>query len=191
MAGGHKRTAEDANGKDSNPRESKAAKTGAKHKEAAAAGKGAHKGGAKITKPKLSADQFKAKALPLHVILTHTPPSIIKEGEIDESGNEEKDEDPTVGTKDVGNIGTLTLVPSSFSTGSYGWKGSKRVTVELQAGDSEDGHREKVQVIMSINATVLGSKPEKPGKKGKKSHEKEEEEEEEAEEVDEEAAEEA
>jgi len=95
----------------------------------------------------LSGDEFKAKALPLHVNLTHTPPSIQKEGAVAADGTEEKAVDTA---PDVGFIGNLTLVPSTFSTGSYGWKGSKRITVELQGSeiDGEEG-REKVQIMLS------------------------------------------
>lgn len=51
---------------------------------------------------------------------------------------------------DSGAISTLTLLPSSFSTGSYGWKGSKKVWVELQNGEvDEDGKKEKVQVMLT------------------------------------------
>jgi hypothetical protein len=42
----------------------------------------------------------------------------------------------------------MTLVPSSFSTGSYGWKGSKRITVELQTSE-DGGAKEKVQVMFT------------------------------------------
>jgi hypothetical protein len=107
-----------------------------------------------IVQPKLSPDAFKAKALPLHVILTHTPPSITKAGDINENGDEEKLEDISTAAE-VGLIGNLTLLPTSFSTGSYGWKGNKRVTVELQAGDSEDGGREKVQVMLTYVPSYL------------------------------------
>jgi hypothetical protein len=105
--------------------------------------------------------QFKSKALPLHVTITHTPPTL-------------KNDDET--KTDNHAIGTLTLVPASFKTGSYGWKGSKHITVELQ-NDDADGEKEKVTVMLtwvvssiqvnlsdvlrlsrSINATVMGSK---------------------------------
>lgn len=101
--------------------------------------------------PSLTA--FKAKALPLHLNLTHTPPSITKEGDIDDEGKEVGQTDTAA---DVGFIGNLTLVPSSFSTGSYGWKGSKRITVELQASDEEGegGTKEKV-VVMFTYVTLL------------------------------------
>lgn len=53
-------------------------------------------------------------------------------------------------TGDVGFIGNLTLLPTTFSTGSYGWKGNKKITVELQSGHIDaEGGREKVQVMLS------------------------------------------
>ncbi|TFK34862.1 hypothetical protein BDQ12DRAFT_688967 [Crucibulum laeve] len=102
------------------------------------------KAGKKGTKPAIPASSFKSKALPLHVNITHTPPTIAE------------DDTDTAVPSDVGALGSLTLVPSTFTTGSYGWKGSKRITVELQ--DSGEGEKEKVQVMLTINATVLGSK---------------------------------
>lgn len=158
----------------------------------------------------LSAAEFTSRALPLHVNITHTPPSITKEDDNDDNNSSGKEEEKApeegnvnVTASDVGFIGNLTLVPTSFSTGSYGWKGSKRITVELQGGDSDkEGHKEKVQVILSsvlflqalytlmsrltapyklfrINATVLGSKPAKAekSKRGKRAAEEEDEDE--------------
>jgi len=43
-----------------------------------------------------------------------------------------------------------------FSTGSYGWKGNKRVTIEVP--NPEGGEGEKLQVMITINAAVIGSK---------------------------------
>ncbi|KAJ3981107.1 hypothetical protein F5890DRAFT_1575274 [Lentinula detonsa] len=103
------------------------------------------KGGNKKNSAKavLPASQFKAKALPLHVNVTHTPPSA-------------GDDDTVPSTSaDPGQLGSLTLLPSSFNTGSYGWKGSKRLAVELE---NDTGTKEKVQVMLTINATVLNSK---------------------------------
>jgi hypothetical protein len=85
---------------------------------------------------------FKATALPLHVNVTHTPPTI---------ADSDKEAESTT-TVDPGFIGNLTLVPSSFSTGSYGWKGSKRITVELQ--NSEEDVKEKVQVMLTCVPVV-------------------------------------
>lgn len=82
----------------------------------------------------------------------------------------------------------LSLQPSSFNTGTYGWKGSKRVTIEVDNPDT--GEKEKLQVqlryvlscplipnvcahvLSSFNATVLGSK----GKVGEDEEAKEDEE---------------
>ncbi|TFL07819.1 hypothetical protein BDV98DRAFT_558518 [Pterulicium gracile] len=94
---------------------------------------------------------FKAKAMPLHVNITHTPPPIVDENEV------------SVAAADPGFIGASTLVVSEFSTGSYGWKGSKRVTIELPGAEGEE--KEKVQVMITINATVVGSKNQEEGEK--------------------------
>ncbi|PFH52495.1 hypothetical protein AMATHDRAFT_140125 [Amanita thiersii Skay4041] len=75
----------------------------------------------------MPASAFKAKARPLHVKLT---------------------DDVASDTASEGNtVGELTLNPSSFNTGSYGWKGSKRITVELD--DAEGGEKTKVQVMLT------------------------------------------
>jgi hypothetical protein len=68
--------------------------------------------------------------------VTHTPPSL----------PEAQAESASLPT-DIGQIGTLTLVPTSFKTNSYGWKGSKRITVELQGDDGAE--KEKVQVMLT------------------------------------------
>ncbi|KAG6845197.1 hypothetical protein H0H87_012524 [Tephrocybe sp. NHM501043] len=105
------------------------------------------KGGEKAVKAAIPVDTFTSTALPLHVNLTHTPPTIA----------DPYTEAVSVASVDPGFIGNVTLVPSTFSTGSFGWKGNKRITVELQG--SEGDQKEKVQVMLSINATVVGSKP--------------------------------
>ncbi|KAF9265819.1 hypothetical protein L218DRAFT_956795 [Marasmius fiardii PR-910] len=133
---GTKRSSE---GSGPNTRSSKSAKT-----ESGATAGGAKKGGKKGAKAALPTSAFKSKALPLHVNVTHTPPTI------------PDDESVPAATADPGFLSSLTLVPSSFATGSYGWKGSKRVTIELQNGEGEE--KEKVQVMLTFNATVVGSK---------------------------------
>ncbi|KAL0947549.1 hypothetical protein HGRIS_013644 [Hohenbuehelia grisea] len=153
MAGAKKRSSDEAAGPTT--RSSKAAKTDG----AASASKAASKKGAKAALP---SSAFKSQALPLHVNITHTPPTIPDE------------ETVPAAPADPGFLGAVTLVPSSFATGSYGWKGSKRITVELEnPGEGED--KEKVQVMLTyvfstlawfceadelqrINATVVGSK---------------------------------
>jgi len=75
--------------------------------------------------------------------ITNTPPSI------------SDDESIPAAPANPGFISDVKCLPSQFSTGSYGWKGNKRVTMEVK---NEAGEMEKVQVQVTINATVLGSK---------------------------------
>ncbi|KAJ7331359.1 hypothetical protein DFH08DRAFT_1083886 [Mycena albidolilacea] len=96
---------------------------------------------AKKTVP--TTDDFKSKALPLHLTLTHTPPTVA-------------DTDTVVASLDPGHLSDLSLVPTSFKTGSYGWKGNKRLTVELVG--AEVGEVDRVTVVLTINAIVVGSK---------------------------------
>lgn len=77
---------------------------------------------------------FQAQALPIHVSLTHTPAAVI-----------ENEEEPTT-SSDPGHITAVTLLPSEFSTGSYGWKGNSRIQVELQG--AEGNEKEKVTVML-------------------------------------------
>ncbi|KAI4523636.1 hypothetical protein K525DRAFT_267750 [Schizophyllum commune Loenen D] len=143
-------------------RASKAAKTDAKDSPSNAK-KGAAKKNGKV--PPKSAD-FKASAMPLHLNITHTPPAISEKpssgGKSASKGkpsskNKDKDEETvSVASTDPGFLGSMTLLPTVFNTGSYGWKGNKRIQVEIM--NSETGVKEKVQVQMTFNATVLGSK---------------------------------
>jgi len=71
-------------------------------------------------------------------------------------------------TADPGFLGAITLLPGSMSTGSYGWKGSKRITIEIDNPDG--GDKEKIQVQLTFNATVIGSK----SAKGEEEEEEEE-----------------
>lgn len=142
-----KRSSPDS-GSGSSTRQAKAAKTDSSSSTPSKS----KKGGTKGVKAAIPLATFKATAMPLHVNVTHTPPATA----------DADSEAPATASADPGFIGSLTLVPSSFSTGSYGWKGSKRITIELQ--NSEDGDaKEKVQVMLTINATVLGSKQAKSG----------------------------
>ncbi|KIJ63290.1 hypothetical protein HYDPIDRAFT_134375 [Hydnomerulius pinastri MD-312] len=122
-------------------RETRSAKV-PKTEGAKSAGKASAKGAARL-KTSVPASVFKSRALPLHVNITHTPPSVVE-------GQE------PVAQTDPGFLGSTTLVPTSFATGSFGWKGNKRMTVELPKVDGEEG--EKVHVMLTINATVIGSK---------------------------------
>ncbi|OBZ75591.1 hypothetical protein A0H81_04845 [Grifola frondosa] len=122
--------------------------------------------GKKGPKTNMAASAFKARALPLHINITHTPPALGDDGTV------------TLASTDPGFIGTTTLLPSTFATGSYGWKGNKRLTIELQNSEGEE--KEKVHVMLTINATVMGSKgakeeEEEAGKEeGKEEHEQQE-----------------
>ncbi|KAI8999095.1 hypothetical protein BD414DRAFT_476968 [Trametes punicea] len=136
-----KRAAEDDGATGPTTRSAKAPKT---EQPSPAKGRGGGRG-RKGPKTNIAASAFKARALPLHVNITHTPPVLADDGTI------------TLASADPGFIGTTTLVPSTFATGSYGWKGSKRLTIELQNPEGDD-EKEKVHVMLTINATVMGSK---------------------------------
>jgi hypothetical protein len=69
-------------------------------------------------------DVFKSKVLPLHLTLTHTPPTVA-------------DADTVMASLDPGHLSDLSLVPTSFK-----WKGNKRLTVELV--DTEGGELERL-----------------------------------------------
>ncbi|GBE82740.1 hypothetical protein SCP_0411250 [Sparassis crispa] len=129
-------------------RSAKAPKTEKAETATPARGRRGSKKGPKAT---MAASQFKARALPLHVNLTHTPPVL-------DPTAEGKEGAVSVSHMDAGFIGTTTLVPSTFATGSYGWKGNKRITIELPSAEGEEGEKEKVHVMLTINATVMGSK---------------------------------
>ncbi|TFK69653.1 hypothetical protein BDN72DRAFT_959431 [Pluteus cervinus] len=131
---GTKRAAAEESG--ATTRASKAAKT-----DASATPAKPKRGGKKAAKAALPASAFKAKAPTLHATISHTAP--------DGSPN------------DPGFLANFALTASSFSTGSYGWKGNKRFTVEIS--NPEGGEKENVQVQLSINATVVGSKGAKEG----------------------------
>ncbi|KAK7462944.1 hypothetical protein VKT23_007525 [Stygiomarasmius scandens] len=131
--------AEESTSTSSRTRGAKAAKT-----DASSTPGSAKKGGKKGPKASLPASQFKAKALPLHMNITHTPPIASDDGAT------------SAASADPGHLGSVTVLPTSFKTGSYGWTGSKRITVELE--NDAGGEKEKVQVMLTINATVMGSK---------------------------------
>ena len=113
----------------------------------------------------MPAKEFKSKALPIHINITHTPPSISSSSTTkpvskatkapkddvvnDLVGGDSAEREEVSVPKDEGFIGNLTLVPSGFSTGSYGWKGTKRLTVELLGGEEGEEGREKVQVMLT------------------------------------------
>ena len=78
----------------------------------------------------MTSNEFVSKALPLHVNITHTPPVI-----------PEEDDKVPASSADPGFIGSSALIPVEFKTGSYGWKGHKRVTIEVE--NPEGGDKEK------------------------------------------------
>jgi len=164
MAGGRKRTADEAAVGTTKKRETRSAKSAKTDGGAAAGGKpksvaGKQAKGAAKLKTSVSQTAFLARALPLHINITHTPPAI-------PDGEEERvpatDADP-------GFLGTTALVPSGFTTGSYGWKGNKRLTIELPGAEGVEGggEKERVHVMITINATVIGSKDTKNGDEAK------------------------
>ena len=89
-----------------------------------------------VSQASLTPSAFKSKALPLHVNITHTPPVIPE----DDSVVPSSDADP-------GFIASATLLPNVFATGSYGWKGNKRVTIEVPDPEGKEG--EKLQVMIT------------------------------------------
>ncbi|KAG2047527.1 hypothetical protein BDR06DRAFT_963800 [Suillus hirtellus] len=149
---GRKRAAEESATEKRETRSAKVPRT-----EARKSAKGTGKKGAARLKTGLSAAAFKSRAQPLHVNISHTKP-------------------PTdVESTDPGFLEAIELVSSGFSTGSFGWKGSKRLTVNLPKLEGEE-EGEAVHVMLTINATVIGSKGAKEegeeGEEGEKSGEK-------------------
>ncbi|KAH9977323.1 hypothetical protein BGW80DRAFT_1167219 [Lactifluus volemus] len=92
----------------------------------------------------IPASAFKEGARPLHVTVTYTPPTTPDNDGV------------AVVPADSDLLGGLVAQPSTFTTGSYGWKGNKRLTVELV--DPSSGEKTNVQVMLTVNAVVLGSK---------------------------------
>jgi hypothetical protein len=87
----------------------------------------------------IAASAFVAKALPITVNITNTPPPIADEGSVSTT------------SADPGYIGGVKCLASQFSTGSYGWKGNKRVTIEVP---NEAGELEKVIEIQYKTTTT-------------------------------------
>jgi hypothetical protein len=84
----------------------------------------------------IPASDFKARAVPLHVVVTRTPPA----GRDDDSASPAPVDDTDL-------LGAVALQPCSFTTGSYGWKGSKRLAIDLV--DPTGGEKKKVQVMLT------------------------------------------
>jgi hypothetical protein len=54
-------------------------------------------------------------------------------------------------------IGAIALQPCSFTTGSYGWKGSKRLAIDIV--DPTSGEKKKVQVMLTYVFTMTELSP--------------------------------
>jgi hypothetical protein len=76
--------------------------------------------------------EFKAGAVPLHVTVTRTSPAI---------------EDNNNGAVDPGFLGVVALQPCTFTTGSYGWKGGKRLVIDVVNPISDE--KKTVQVMLT------------------------------------------
>ncbi|KAI6038412.1 hypothetical protein EDC04DRAFT_1977532 [Pisolithus marmoratus] len=112
-----------------------------------APGRGGAKGTARL-KTGLTAPAFKSRAPPLHLALSYNP--FPEEGETIAVGE---------GGEQASILTTTTLAPSSFTTGSFGWKGSKRIAVSFKApGEGGRDEEDTVHVMLTVNATVIGSK---------------------------------
>jgi hypothetical protein len=97
------------------------------------------------TQTSMAQSAFKSRAVPLHLSITTTAPSLEGQGSA---------------PADPGFLASTTLDPTTFSTGSFGWKGHKRMVVELPKAEGER-EGEKVHVTMTYvfhsgNATVFG-----------------------------------
>jgi hypothetical protein len=84
----------------------------------------------------IPASHFKARAVPLHVVVTRTPPA---------TRDDNSASPAPVDNTDL--LGAVALQPCSFTTGSYGWKGSKRLVIDLV--DPTGGEQKKVQVMLT------------------------------------------
>ena len=84
----------------------------------------------------IPASAFKSRAVPLHVAVTRTPLA----------AKDDSSASP-VPVDDTDLLGAIALQPCSFTTGSYGWKGSKRLAIDLV--DPTGGKKKKVQVMLT------------------------------------------
>ena len=84
----------------------------------------------------IAAKAFIAHALPITANITNTPPAIADEEQV------------PAAPADPGYIGGVKCLASQFSTGSYGWKGGRRVTIEVL---NEAGEMEKVTLELQLS----------------------------------------
>ena len=80
----------------------------------------------------MGASAFHSRAQPIHINITHTEPLV----------------DVDAAEKDPGFLGSVSLAATTFSTGSFGWKGNKRMTVDLPKMEGQE-EAEKVQVMLT------------------------------------------
>jgi len=93
----------------------------------------------------MPASDFKARAVPLHVAVSRTPPAV----------RDDKSASPAPIDTDF--IGAVALQPCSFTTGSYGWKGSKRLAIDVV--DPTSGEKTKVQVMLTYVSSMIEPLP--------------------------------
>jgi hypothetical protein len=67
------------------------------------------------------------------------------------------DTDASAAVIDSDFIGAVALQPCSFTTGSYGWKGSKRLAIDIV--DPTSGEKKKVQVMLTYVFTMTELSP--------------------------------
>ncbi|KAI0003377.1 hypothetical protein BJV74DRAFT_528784 [Russula compacta] len=106
---------------------------GAKRRESS--GSNDTKRGPKVAQA-MPASAFKERAGPLHVTVTQTPPTV-----------KEDDNGVSSAPVDLGFLGAVALQPCTFTTGSYGWKGSKRLAIDIV--DPTSSEKTKVQVMLT------------------------------------------
>lgn len=82
--------------------------------------------------------------------ITHTPPIAGGEDATEEKANGDAERVP-LSAADPGAICSTTLLATTFGTGSYGWKGNKRVTIKLPNPNATgaEGEEETVNVMIS------------------------------------------
>ena len=88
--------------------------------------------------------------------ITHTPATGIEDAKTSDASPsaEAKDGDVErvpVSTADPGAICSTTLLATTFGTGSYGWKGSKRVSIKLPNPNATGAEGEEETLTMMIS----------------------------------------
>jgi hypothetical protein len=94
----------------------------------------------------IPASDFKARAVLLHVAVTRSPPA----------ARDDNNTSPAP-VDDTDFLDAVALQPCSFTTGSYGWKGSKRLAIDLV--DPASGEKKKVQVMLTYVFSMIEFSP--------------------------------